>query len=94
MLSYPRSVHDHRRRRSLHREVAGRQRRRSRRDGIPRGAPRIDGNETLAKNGISVIEPDAAMEATLNKVGEQMLGEWIKTAGGEGEALIKAYRTK
>ncbi|HYC47354.1 MAG TPA: TRAP transporter substrate-binding protein [Burkholderiales bacterium] len=52
------------------------------------------GNETLAKNGIMLIEPDAAMKATLNKVGEQMLAEWLKTAGADGAALIKAYRGK
>ena len=52
------------------------------------------GNETLAKNGIQVTEPDAAMKATLNKVGEQMLSEWLKVAGADGEALIKTYRGK
>lgn len=50
------------------------------------------GNDTLAKNGVAVLEPDAAMKATLAKVGEQILAEWLKTAGAEGEALIKAYR--
>jgi len=52
------------------------------------------GNETLAKNGISLIEPDAAMKVTLTKIGEQMLGEWLKTAGADGEAMVKAYRAK
>ncbi len=52
------------------------------------------GNETLAKNGVSVAEPDAAMKATLGKIGDQMLGEWLKTAGADGEALVKAYRGK
>jgi TRAP-type C4-dicarboxylate transport system substrate-binding protein len=52
------------------------------------------GNETLAKNGMSVIEPDAAMKAALNKVGEQMLAEWLKSAGPDGEAVIKAFRGK
>jgi len=52
------------------------------------------GNETLGKNGIQLIEPDAAMKATLNKVGEQMLAEWLKTAGADGEALIRTFRGK
>ena len=52
------------------------------------------GNETLAKNGVSVAEPDAAMKAALGKIGDQMLGEWLKTAGADGEALVKAYRGK
>jgi TRAP-type C4-dicarboxylate transport system substrate-binding protein len=49
-------------------------------------------NKTLADNGIAVTEPDAAMKAALQKIGEQMLGEWTKKAGPDGEALIKAYR--
>lgn len=49
-------------------------------------------NKTLADNGMSVVEPDAAMKAALSKIGDQMLGEWIKKAGPDGEALIKAYR--
>jgi len=50
------------------------------------------GNETLAKNGIAVIEPDAAMKAALAKVGDQIVVEWAKTAGPDGLAMIKAYR--
>jgi TRAP-type C4-dicarboxylate transport system substrate-binding protein len=50
------------------------------------------GNDTLGKNGVAVLEPDAAMKATLAKVGEQILAEWLKTAGADGQALIKAYR--
>lgn len=52
------------------------------------------GNEMLAKNGMNVLEPDAAMKAAFAKVGDQMLAEWLKTAGADGEALIKAYRGK
>jgi TRAP-type C4-dicarboxylate transport system substrate-binding protein len=50
------------------------------------------GNETLAKNGVAVTEPDAAMRSAMHKVGDQILGEWLKTAGTDGQALIKAYR--
>lgn len=49
-------------------------------------------NKTLADNGITVADPDAAMKAALQKIGDQMLGEWIKKAGPDGDALIKAYR--
>jgi TRAP-type C4-dicarboxylate transport system substrate-binding protein len=51
------------------------------------------GNETLAKNGIAVLEPDANMKAALAKVGDQIVVEWITTAGPDGQALIKAYRS-
>jgi TRAP-type transport system periplasmic protein len=53
-----------------------------------------DANATLAKNGMTVHEPDAAMRAAFQKVGDQILDEWLKKAGAEGEAIIKAYRGK
>ena len=52
------------------------------------------GNKNLAENGMSIIEPDAGMKAAFTKIGETMLAEWIKKAGPDGEALIKAYRAK
>ncbi|MFN0302914.1 MAG: TRAP transporter substrate-binding protein [Burkholderiales bacterium] len=51
-------------------------------------------NKNLAENGMSIIEPDAGMKAAFTKIGETMLAEWIKKAGPDGEALIKAYRAK
>ena len=50
------------------------------------------GNETLAKNGIAVAPPDAAMKAALEAVGKTMLVEWLKTAGPDGPAIINAYQ--
>jgi TRAP-type transport system periplasmic protein len=52
------------------------------------------GNKNLAENGMSIIEPDAGMKSAFTKIGETMLAEWIKKAGPDGEALIKAYRAK
>jgi TRAP-type C4-dicarboxylate transport system substrate-binding protein len=54
----------------------------------------LEANEMLAKNGMSVREPDAAMKAAFAKVGEQMAAEWRKSAGAEGESILKAYRAK
>ncbi|HXM83964.1 MAG TPA: TRAP transporter substrate-binding protein [Burkholderiales bacterium] len=54
----------------------------------------LEGNETLAKNGMTVREPDAAMKAAFTKVGAQMAVEWQKTAGAEGDTILKAYRGK
>ncbi|MDB5928245.1 MAG: C4-dicarboxylate transporter substrate-binding protein [Betaproteobacteria bacterium] len=48
----------------------------------------------LSENGMSVIEPDAAMKSAFARIGEVMLIEWQKSAGADGEALIKAYRSK
>ncbi len=50
------------------------------------------GNETLAKNGMTVAPPDAAMRAALEVVGKTMLVEWLKTAGPDGPAIINAYQ--
>jgi TRAP-type C4-dicarboxylate transport system substrate-binding protein len=52
------------------------------------------GNKMLADNGMTVHTPDAAMMAAFRKVGEQMTAEWLKAAGADGEAIVKAYRGK
>jgi TRAP-type transport system periplasmic protein len=51
-----------------------------------------DGDDLLAKNGMTLHEPDAAMKAAFAKVGEQMAQEWEKSAGADGQAILKAYR--
>ena len=57
-------------------------------------ARETEGNETLAKNGMSVREPDAKMKAAFQKIGNQMAQEWEKAAGADGQAILKAYRSK
>jgi TRAP-type transport system periplasmic protein len=53
-----------------------------------------EGDETLAKNGMTVREPDAAMKAAFQKIGQQMAQEWEKSAGADGQAILKRYRSK
>jgi TRAP-type transport system periplasmic protein len=53
-----------------------------------------EGDETLAKNGVTVVEANAELRAALAKLGEQMAAEWEKTAGADGQAILKAYRGK
>ncbi len=53
-----------------------------------------EGDETLAKNGMSVNEPSPELKAELTKIGEQMAAEWQKTAGADGQAILKRYRGK
>ena len=53
-----------------------------------------EGDETLAKNGMIVREPDAAMKARFQKIGAQMAQEWEKSAGADGQAILKRYRGK
>lgn len=49
--------------------------------------------KTLADNGMTIVQPDAAMTTALAKVGDTMLAEWQKKAGADGDAMIKAYRS-
>ena len=49
-------------------------------------------NKLLADNGMTVHTPDAAMMSAFGKIGEQMIAEWLKSAGADGEAIVKAYR--
>ena len=52
------------------------------------------GDETLAKNGMSVDEPSAELKKELAKIGQQMAAEWQKTAGADGQAILKRYHGK
>jgi TRAP-type C4-dicarboxylate transport system substrate-binding protein len=51
-------------------------------------------NKMLADNGMTIHKPDAAMMAAYTRVGQTMLGEWLKAAGADGEAIAKGYRAK
>jgi len=53
-----------------------------------------EGDELLAKNGMAVRAPDQGMKDAFAKVGAQMAQEWEKTAGADGQTILKAYRGK
>ncbi|HEV7477324.1 MAG TPA: TRAP transporter substrate-binding protein [Burkholderiales bacterium] len=53
-----------------------------------------EANDLLTKNGMTIHQPDAAMKAAYAKVGDQILDEWLKVAGADGQAILKAYRGK
>jgi TRAP-type C4-dicarboxylate transport system substrate-binding protein len=53
-----------------------------------------EGNETLAKNGMSVREPDAAMKQAFATIGQQITQEWEKAAGADGQEILKRFRGK
>jgi TRAP-type transport system periplasmic protein len=53
-----------------------------------------EGDETLAKNGVAVAEANPQLKSALGKIGEQMASEWEKSAGADGQAILKAYRGK
>jgi TRAP-type C4-dicarboxylate transport system substrate-binding protein len=46
----------------------------------------------LAKNGMKVEDPSAALKVDLKKVGDTMIAEWVKSAGTDGQAIIDAYK--
>ena len=53
-----------------------------------------EGDETLAKNGVTVVEANAELRSALSRIGEQMAAEWEKSAGADGQAILKAYKAK
>src|SRR5262249_25118397 len=53
-----------------------------------------DADELLAKNGVAVNEPGAQLKSAVARIGEQMAGGWEKSAGADGQAILKAYRGK
>lgn len=50
--------------------------------------------DQLAANGMNILEPSEALMTELNKVGETMVQEWLKSAGADGQEIIDTYRAK
>ena len=48
--------------------------------------------EQLAARGLKVLPPSPALKAGLRQIGERLTGEWLKKAGGEGQAVVDAYK--
>jgi TRAP-type C4-dicarboxylate transport system substrate-binding protein len=53
-----------------------------------------DGDETLVRNGMTVSEPSPELKSALAKIGTQMASEWEKSAGADGQAILKSYKSK
>lgn len=47
--------------------------------------------DQLKKNGMVVSPPSPQLKADFKKIGEQMTGEWLKTAGPDGKAIVDAF---
>ena len=45
----------------------------------------------LKKNGVTIVTPSKELMDGLKQVGAEMLKDWKKSAGTEGEILLKAY---
>jgi TRAP-type C4-dicarboxylate transport system substrate-binding protein len=56
-----------------------------------------DNDETpkeLVKNGMNLSPIGPAFKAELKKIGDQMLDDWLKKAGPEGQKIVDAYNAK
>ena len=53
-----------------------------------------EGDETLAKNGMTVADASPELRSALSKIGDQMAAEWEKSAGADGQTILKAYKAK
>ena len=48
--------------------------------------------DTLKSKGMQVRQPSPALMVELNKIGEQLIGEWSKAAGEDGPKVLDQYR--
>jgi TRAP-type transport system periplasmic protein len=48
----------------------------------------------LKENGIVIVTPSTELMAGLKDIGSEMIVDWKKSAGAEGEALLQAYQAK
>jgi TRAP-type C4-dicarboxylate transport system substrate-binding protein len=48
--------------------------------------------QELTKNGMAIVQPTNELKTGLQKVSEQMVAEWLKSAGADGQAMIDAYK--
>jgi len=50
--------------------------------------------DTLAEGGMTVAEPGDALAADLAGIGETMTGEWLESAGEDGQTIVDGYRAQ
>ena len=50
--------------------------------------------QTLADNGMTVVEPSEALAGQLEAIGATMTQEWLQNAGEAGQAVIDAYNAR
>ena len=48
--------------------------------------------EQLKGKGMNIVTPSPALMSGLKKVGDEMLGDWLKKAGPDGQAVVDAFR--
>ena len=50
--------------------------------------------EQLAANGMKVLPPSRTLKVELQRIGEQLTGEWLKKSGADGQTVVAAYKSK
>ncbi|MTI09142.1 TRAP transporter substrate-binding protein [Curvivirga aplysinae] len=48
--------------------------------------------QTLRDNGVTVSAPSGQLTQELQAIGDEMVADWMESAGDDGRAVIKAYR--
>jgi TRAP-type C4-dicarboxylate transport system substrate-binding protein len=48
--------------------------------------------EQLKEKGMAIHKPSADLAAGLKKIGDQMIADWIKKAGADGQKLVDDYK--
>jgi len=48
--------------------------------------------DQLKQKGMNIVKPPAQLTADLKKVGDTMVGEWVKKAGPDGQAVVDAFK--
>ena len=45
----------------------------------------------LAKNGMKIVTPTPQLMADMKKIGDEMVADWVKQAGADGQKILAAY---
>jgi TRAP-type transport system periplasmic protein len=48
--------------------------------------------DQLKSKGMNIVAPPAQLTTDLKKIGEVMVGDWVKKTGPDGQAVIDAYK--
>jgi TRAP-type C4-dicarboxylate transport system substrate-binding protein len=46
----------------------------------------------LAKNGMKIEKPPAPLKADLDRIGQTMLAEWLRSGGPEGQKIVDTFK--
>lgn len=50
--------------------------------------------DTLGKNGIDVVQPNAKMQTDFERVADKIIEDWAKRAGEDGQKIRAAMRSR